>query len=206
MGPDMDNIDSLPRLPRPIHDRSLAAAVEAVRRLQTTNAVDIRVAAICVAEAFGWTLGQTAHFLTHLAYTEAAGRHELADADLRMVYRSRLAGIHARIEEVVEGRRRLDFGAYRVELMPLVGRVPDDNLDECPVWGPVVFSWGNVFLSEAVESPTWLEVAVIANGALEETEGERVTLEGVKDTGRVNGDGVPVYELVMEAWDPDSSE
>ena len=132
-----------------------------------------------------------------MAYTETTARHELAEADHRMVFRSRIAAIHARIEETLPGERRLDYCAHRVELLPLVGRVPDDNLDEVAVLGPVAFTWGQDFVSEVVDSPTWLDVAVIANGAIEEAGSVHMDLEGVKDTGRVNGDRVPVYELLM---------
>ena len=40
-------------------------------------------------------------------------------------------------------------------------------------------------------------MAVIANGAVEEAGSVHMTLEGVEDTGRVNGDGVPVFRLLM---------
>ena len=195
----MDNANAVPRLPHPMDAQGLSDAVEIVRRLQSDHGADIRVAAICVAGIFAWTLGQTAHFLMHLAYMEADARHELAEADHRMVFNSRLAAIHARIEEALTGARRLDFGAYREELIPLVGRVPDDNLDEVAVWGPVAFTWGQDFLSEVVESPTWLDVAAITNGAIEEGGSAHMALTGFKDTGRVNGDGVPIYRLLMRA-------
>lgn len=194
----MDNTNAVPRLPHPIDAQALADAVEIVRRLQSDHDADIRVAAICVAEVFGWTLGQTAHLMAHLAFTEASARHELAKADHRMVFRSRLAAIHARIEEALAGTRRVDFGAFRVELIPLVGQVPEDNLDKVAVWGAVAFRWGSDFLSEVVESPSWLDVAVIANGAVEESGVEDMSLTGIEDTGRVNGDGAPIYRLLMK--------
>ena len=195
----MDHSNAVPRLPHPIDAQGLADAIEIVRRLQSENGADIRVAAICVAEIFAWTLGQTAHFLAHLAYTEGSARHELADADHRMVYNARLAALHARIEAVLPGARRVDFGAYREEVIPFVGRVPDDDLDEIAVWGPVVFARGQDFLGEVVESPTWLDVAVIANEAIDETDVEHMDLTGIEDTGRLNGDGVPIYKLLMKA-------
>ena len=198
MYPTMDNANAVPRLPHPIDAQALADAVEIVRRLQSDHGADIRVAAICVAEVFAWSLGQTAHLLMHLAFTEASARHELAEADHRTVYNSRLAAIHARIEAALPGERRVDFAAFGSELIPLVGQVPDDNLDEIAVWGPVVFTRGQDFLSEVVESPSWLDVAVIANGAIVESGVEDMSLTGIEDTGRVNGDGAPIYRLRMK--------
>ena len=194
----MDNTSTVPRLPHPIDAQALADATEIVRRLQSDHDADIRVAAICVSEIFAWTLGQTAHLMAHLAFTEATARHELAEADHRMVFNSRLAAIHARIEETLAGERRIDYGAYTAELIPLVGRVPHDNLDEIAVWGPVVFIWGEDFVSEHFESPTWLDVAVLAIGAVEESGLEHTELTGVADTGRVNGDEVSIYRLLLK--------
>lgn len=78
-----------------------------------------------------------------------------------------------------------------------MGRIPDGNLDEIDVWDSVVFTWGDDFLSEVVESPTWLDVAVIANGAVEEADSGHMGLEGSRTRGGVNGEGVLVYKLLM---------
>jgi|Marorgknorr_s2lv_3_1036020.scaffolds.fasta_scaffold57151_1 hypothetical protein len=183
--------------PREINGRALDEAVEIVQRLQRDEEKDIPEAAVCVAGMFGWNVAQTTHLMTHLTFVEAYMRNRLVDTDHLSVRISRLAVIHDKIEAALPGERHLDFAAYIVELIPMVGRVPFDNLDEVVVRGRVAFSWKPEFLSEVVENPTWLDVAVIADSAIEETEAEHQDLHGVEETGRMTGGGDAIYELTM---------
>ena len=192
-----DNIDSRP-ISRPLDEDSLHEAVElwGLLRQQCPDANDLDLC-FSVARANGWDLVETSHLLSHVALLDVSSRRVQADANYRRIRAARLASIHSRIEAALQGERRLDFHAYRVEVIPWVGRVPDDNLDEPVAPGKVVFSWGPDFLSDVVEDPTWLDVALIANEAIEETEAEFQDLEGISETGRTTGAGVPIYELQL---------
>lgn len=63
-----------------------------------------------------------------------------------------------------------------------------------------VFSWKPDFLGEVVEKPTWLDVAVIANEAIVESEAEHQDLQGVEEIGRMTGGGDAIYDLVLTSW------
>lgn len=102
--------------------------------------------------------------------------------------------IEQRVDEAVRaaGRRceRLVlFSAYPTDAEDL----PVDNLDEVAADGPVVFEHndelkrgdGRPYLSTLVESPTWLQVCVLANDAIHTTgDTHHVFLEALVDTGR----------------------
>ena len=151
-----------------------------------------------IARSFSWGLAETAHLMAYLALVEDSSYNTLTDANYETVFAGRLAIIHDRIEAVLPSERLVEFGAYDVESVAGIGEVPIDNLEATAVKGHVVFSRNPDFLSEVIESPTWLDIAVIANESIVETgDREHVILQGVADTGRVREDGVAVYELVI---------
>ena len=86
--------------------------------------------------------------------------------------------------------------AVKPEVLPCVV-----NLLALNIVDAVVLARSPDFLSEIAENPTWLDVAVIANESIQETQDrERTVLQDVVDTGRVRGDGVAIYELLMSEY------
>ncbi len=102
----------------------------------------------------------------------------------RSDYGKRIDQLHARIEARLRTKRFVFYSAYPTE----GDHLPIDNLDDIAVEGKVQFFtehnpfWGDGedYTSPVVDSPTWLDVAVLANDMIT-TTGDRHHhfLEGV---------------------------
>ncbi|MEQ8785062.1 MAG: hypothetical protein RIC55_02130 [Pirellulaceae bacterium] len=85
----------------------------------------------------------------------------------------RMNAINGRIAERIEGERVVCFSAFPSD----DDRLPIDNLDDVPIQGKVIFRaeaddfWGegHDYESDVVDSPTWLEVAVLADEMIKTT-------------------------------------
>lgn len=107
-------------------------------------------------------------------------------------YGKRLDAIRARIAERLGEKPAVFFSTYKKDADDL----PLDNLDEIAIQGRVQFHadrdpfWGNdrPYTSPIVESPTWLDVAVLANEMIKTTgDYHHQFLEGVYVTGEEDG-------------------
>ena len=89
---------------------------------------------------------------------------------LGKAYQVALNGIENRVSKAIEefcDTHRIVYSAYEMDQFD----TPIDNLDDVPVKGKVKFttedgSWE----SDEYESPTWLQIAVIVNHMINETE------------------------------------
>ena len=101
----------------------------------------------------------------------------------------------ARVAAAVRGECLVVYDAYRYDDENL----PVDNLDEIAVHGrcKLIDYFGEVcYVSDVVENPTWLQVAVLANDMIHAAgETDHVFLEGIDPRGWE--DGVAVYEFSM---------
>ncbi len=107
-------------------------------------------------------------------------------------YGRRLQAIHERIEERVGAKPVVFYSAYETD----ADGYPIDNLDEVAIRGRVRFRadhdpyWGSGrdYVSPFVDSPTWLDVAVLANTMIL-TTGDRhhCFLERVRIVMECNG-------------------
>lgn len=94
-------------------------------------------------------------------------------SETRNQYGQRLNAIHARIAERLGEEPVVFYSAYRTDERGL----PIDNLDEVPIDGEILFRaqhdpfWGSgrSYQSPVVSSPTWLEIATLANDMIKTT-------------------------------------
>jgi len=136
---------------------------------------------------------------------------------MRDLFNERLDAMNARIEAALpEGvERYVLYDSYETEVKEGIDTVPVDNLDEVAVEGPVTFLLSaekdfriatrsddfdicevaeKYHFSQVMESPTYLEVAVLANASIMETKDYQYKFfEGVGDTGRKSVAGIPIY-------------
>ena len=111
----------------------------------------------------------------------------------------RMGAIHRRIEAALPASapRHVFFSAYDTEVVPGVGTMPVDNLDAVAVQGDAVFR-GEDFVSQTLHSPTFLELALLANQAIIETKSFHYPFfEGVHRSEESTKDGIPIYDLAM---------
>ncbi len=113
--------------------------------------------------------------------------------EVRSEYGKRLDQIHARVEDRIGEMPLVFYSAYPIESADL----PVDNLDDIAVDGRVQFSAehdpffgeGRAYRSSVVNSPTWLEVAALANEMIKTTgDLHHQFLEGismVRETGEL---------------------
>ena len=123
-----------------------------------------------------------------------------ADKNWEDAYGAASDAMAARIEAALEG----DNAVVVYSACESENGIPQDNLDEVPVQGTVKFiyedSWGEgKYRSPVMESPTWLQIAVLANQAIKLSgDMHHVFLEGV-DFERTDkaegGQKVAVYNL-----------
>jgi hypothetical protein len=105
--------------------------------------------------------------------------------ETRDEYGLRLDAMHARIAERLGEKPVVFYSAYITDEREL----PVDNLDDVPIEGAIQFRtthqpfWGpgRSFASAVVTSPTWLEIAVLADAMIRTTgDYHHQFLEGVK--------------------------
>jgi hypothetical protein len=92
----------------------------------------------------------------------------------------------------------VEYSAYKNDK----NDIPIDNLDEVPIQGPVqvyrsIDAWSETeWKSQVIESPTWLDLCVIANELIKRTgDKHHIFFEGYKAISKAGG--VTVIELVM---------
>jgi hypothetical protein len=109
-------------------------------------------------------------------------RHNLGR---RNEYGDRLDAIHERIAARLGEKPVVFYSAYKTDAREL----PVDNLNEIPIQGEIQFHakhdpfWGTgrSYKSAVVDSPTWLEIAVLANDMIKTTgDFHHQFLEGVE--------------------------
>ena len=111
----------------------------------------------------------------------------------------RLGAIHRRIEAALPAStpRHVCFSAYDTEVVPGVGTMPVDNLDAVAVQGDAVFR-SEGFVSQALHSPTFLDLALVANQALIATKSFYCPFfEEVRRTEESTPDGIAIYDLIL---------
>ena len=120
-------------------------------------------------------------------------------------YDSVLVEMSEQIERALNGKRRyVIYSAYETddEL-----NIPINNLNDVAVEGKVIFAQsgddffgnGKSYTSKVYENPTWLDVAVVANEAIEATgDDHHVFLEGVHRSRAIRYiNDICVYFLTM---------
>ena len=108
----------------------------------------------------------------------------------------RFDAMMARVVAAVRGECLVVYSAYDYD----DDKLPIDNLDQIAIHGRCKLiddNFGEVcYVSDAVENPTWLKVAVLANDMIHATgDTHHVFLEGINPRGCE--DGVAVYEFSM---------
>jgi hypothetical protein len=129
--------------------------------------------------------------MTDATFASAARQHEQATPGARTEYGKRLDGILARVASRLGDKPVVLYSAYRTR-----DDLPIDNLDEIAIHGKVQFHaehdpfWGhgNHYTSAIIDSPTWLDVAVLGNQMIKTTRDfHHQFLEGVRVVNECNG-------------------
>ena len=118
----------------------------------------------------------------------------------RTEYGKRLDQIHARIAERLGKKPSVFYSAYKSESDDL----PIDNLDDIAIDGSVQFHasgddyWGSgkPYTSRVVDSPTWLDVSVLANEMMNTTgDYHHQFLEAVRVIGEKDGTTLAKFSM-----------
>ena len=129
-----------------------------------------------------------------------SARGETAVPTTRTEYGKRLDSLHARIAARLGEKPVVYYSAYQSDDDDL----PIDNLDEVAIHGKVRFlaehvsevGEGRPYSSEIVESPTWLDVAVLANEMIKTTcDFHHQFLESVRIAGEDNGTKLAKFSM-----------
>lgn len=124
------------------------------------------------------------------AAREAASK--VRERELDLIYGPVYDRICAAIKERgVSKMNNVIYSVFGDDGMPL------DNLDEVAVRGPVRFVRDG-YISNVMIDPTGLDVAVVANDAIEFTEDyHHVFFEGLSPTNKRDENGVPYVHIIM---------
>ena len=109
-------------------------------------------------------------------------------------YRKASDPIHKKVEEAVKASGEEDFQVYYSAYKATEEGIPIDNLDEIPMQGQILvvdegstfYGSGEAYRSKTLDSPTWLELCVVANEMILSTRDlHHVYLEAVVATDTV---------------------
>jgi hypothetical protein len=118
---------------------------------------------------------------------------QLSEEEFKGEYRKASDPMHKKVEDAVKANGE-EFQVYYSAYKSTEEGIPIDNLDAIPMQGKIIivdegstfYGSGEAYRSKTLDSPTWLELCVVANEMILSTKDlHHVYLEGVMATKQV---------------------